>query len=182
MIGFYRIKSTNDKYFEPLIKLYEEAFPPNERREVDKIKDLIFSSNELSVNAIIDDELLCGFMIYWKFNDFYYLEHFAIFPEMRNRKIGERTLNLIKEIARGETIILEAEPSDNELAMRRIEFYKRNGFSILKKDYFQPPYSKDKEGLHLWILGIIGKNNNIDEMVNTLKQSVYFNHYFNDIC
>jgi len=178
MLRLQQINSTSDKYFEPLIKLYEEAFPPNERRDVDKIKDLVFSTNGLSINAIIDNEVLCGLMIYWKFKDFYYLEHFAIFPEMRNRKIGERTLGLIKDIAKGETIVLEAEPADNELAMRRIEFYKRNGFSILRKNYIQPPYSKEKEGLHLWMLGIIGKNNNIDCISNTIKQNVYFIHYF----
>lgn len=177
MLHLQQITSTADKYFEPLTKLYEEAFPPNERRDMDKFNELVFSSNELSINAIIDDETLCGLMIYWKFEDFYYLEHFAIFPEMRNRKLGERTLDLMKGIAKGETIVLEAEPADNELATRRIEFYKRNGFSILRENYIQPPYSKNKEGIKLWMLGIIGGNNNVDDMIETLKQSVYFNHY-----
>jgi len=175
MLYLQQITSTSDKYFEPLIKLYEEAFPPNERRDVDKINELVFSSNELSINAIIDDETLCGMMIYWKFADFYYLEHFAIFPEMRNRKLGERTLDLMKGIAKGETIILEAEPADNELATRRIEFYKRNGFSILRENYIQPPYSPDKEKISLWIMGFNTDGKDIDNIIDTVKSKVYFN-------
>lgn len=186
MIRLQQIKSIADKNLEPLITLFEESFPLNERRDTDKVRSLITSSNDMIFNAIIDSESqdsLLGLMIYWKIENFYYLEYFAVFPEMRNKKIGEKALHLLKEISQGKTLILEAEPysdsnsNDLNLSKRRIEFYQRNGFSIIEKNYFQPAYSLDKEGLPLWILGISNDDDNISTIIESMKKYVYYNNY-----
>jgi hypothetical protein len=39
-------------------------------------------------------------------------------------------------------VVLEVELPNTEVAIKRIQFYERLGFSLLSNDYFQPPYEK----------------------------------------
>lgn len=85
MINF---KDTKDKSLtNKLISLYIESFPYNERRDTNYLLKLAESSDAMHFTSINDDDILCGLLIYWNFKDFYYIEHFAIFPEMRNKNL-----------------------------------------------------------------------------------------------
>ena len=52
-------------------------------------------------NAIECDGELSGMFVYWDIGDFYYLEHLAVFPEMRNKKIGQQVLDYVAEHLKG---------------------------------------------------------------------------------
>lgn len=175
MINF---KDTKDKSLtNKLISLYIESFPYNERRDTNYLLELAESSDAMHFTSINDDDILCGLLIYWNFKDFYYIEHFAIFPEMRNKKLGERTLSLFKDKFLPCSILLEAEPPLDEISIRRIRFYEKNGFTVLDKEYIQPPYSETGISLPLWILGITQEPSKTKEYIETIKQHVYRNHY-----
>ena len=74
-------------------------------------------------------------------SEVFYLEHLAVFAEMRNKKIGQQILDWVKEQLQG-VRLLEVEPAETEMATRRIHYYERNGYRILDRNYLQPPYVK----------------------------------------
>ncbi|MGN0032718.1 MAG: GNAT family N-acetyltransferase [Candidatus Limimorpha sp.] len=177
MLSLFKIKSCKDPYFEPLIHLFKTSFPENERRDTEKMMSLLEHSEKMSFNAIINDDMLSGLLVYWDLDEFFYIEYLAVFPEMRNKKIGEKALSELKMTTFPKTLLLESEPICDELTERRINFYLRNGFSILDKNYFQPPYSKGGEGLPLWILGTNGTPVQTEGYISKIKKEIYFKHY-----
>ena len=126
-----RLSESNSTYFNKAFALYEQAFPEIERRAIDE-QNRILSLSDYHFDFIFDDDGFVGIMLYWETPDFIFLEHFAIFPEFRNRQKGLNALTLLK--AKGKNIILEIEPPIDELTTRRYGFYRRNGFVM--NDYF----------------------------------------------
>jgi len=135
---------------ESIRGLYCEAFPPEERREFDDLKQLVFGV-ECVVNQIITaNSKVAGFCVYWIFDEFVYVEHFAVFPGLRGRGIGEGTLSVLRE--KFKVLILETELPMNEISQRRIKFYKRNGFHLLNLHYVQPSYGDNKPEVELKLM------------------------------
>lgn len=98
MVNLRRITSAEDKDFKKLAELYIEAFPPEERREISQLERLLKSRDEMFYNAVECDGKLAGLFVYWNFGDFWYLEHLAVYADMRNHKIGSKSLILQKTI------------------------------------------------------------------------------------
>ena len=67
----------------------------------------------------------------------------------------------------------EVEPAiDDEIAIRRVEYYRRNGYKVLEKEYIQPSYHKREDACPLWIMG----NENSDflpQYIERIKDEVY---------
>ena len=78
MMQLIRITDSDDAFLKRLISLYEESFPLEERRPVEQLKRLIKSADSMHFNAVVLDGELCGLFVFWDFETFYYLEHFAI--------------------------------------------------------------------------------------------------------
>lgn len=169
-----RITHLQDELLNQLIPLYEESFPEEERRPNTQLMKMIESKKEMHFTAIIHEGELCGLFVYWDFKDFFYLEHLAVFPAMRNRKIGEKVLAYLTEHLKG-LHLLEVEPPATEMAGRRIEYYRRNGYEVLHKEYIQPSYSKDKDALNLWIMGN-AHSDLLPERIEKIKKEVYINN------
>ena len=146
MIALRRITSTDDSTWNRLMTLYNESFPPEERRAVHQLE-------------------------HWDLGDFYYMEHLAVFPEMRNRKIGQQILAYWKEHL-NKPQLLEVEPAVEEMACRRIGFYERNGYKVLYKDYVQPSYTTNEEACPLWIMGTADCPE-IETYIERIKEIVY---------
>jgi ribosomal protein S18 acetylase RimI-like enzyme len=139
MLGFHKISSVSDPFFEKLYNLYIRAFPLNERRSWEGLEHTLLYEKKFNPQVLLQNNQFVGFLNYWTFDRFLYIEHFAIVDNLRNQKIGSEVIGLFKEHAKL-PIILEVEIPNNPLATRRIEFYKRLGFSVLSNDYNQPPY------------------------------------------
>ena len=99
------------------------------------------------------------------------MEHLAVFPEMRNRKIGQQILSYWKEHL-NKPQLLEVEPAVEEMACRRIGFYERNGYKVLYKDYVQPSYTTNEEACPLWIMGTADCPE-IETYIERIKEIVY---------
>ena len=67
----------------------------------DRLKRMIENHAPMYFNAIECDGELSGMFVYWDMGDFYYLEHLAVFPEMRNKKIGQQVLDYVAEHLKG---------------------------------------------------------------------------------
>ncbi|MDE5610986.1 MAG: GNAT family N-acetyltransferase [Odoribacter sp.] len=175
MIVLERIKSEKEEVFQWLAVLYAEAFPPEERRDMEQLKELLSTEPDMFFNAVKCDGELAGLLVYWDFGTFYYLEHLAVFAELRNRKIGQRILNWVNEHLKG-VWVLEVEPDDTEMAKRRIGYYQRNGFRILDKSYLQPAYRPGGEAFPLWIMGNgTGQSqDDLNRQIQTIKNRVYY--------
>lgn len=146
MLEFNLITSFSSVIYEA----YCNAFPEDERRDKEQF-ELLFKNPKVKVLSIQQENKEKGYMIVWLLSEFLFLEHFEIFPECRGQKIGSSILS--KLVASFPKIILESEPYFlNEISARRIDFYQRNGFSIVDRDYEQPAYSKVKTNLKLFLM------------------------------
>ena len=96
MIKLIRITDGQDSRLEHLVPLYEEAFCSSERRTVGQLRRMIGATPAMHFNMIESDGELCGLFVYWDMGEFYYLEHLAVAPHMRNRKIGQQVLEHVE--------------------------------------------------------------------------------------
>lgn len=172
MVKLKRITDAKDSDFVKLMVLYTEAFPLEERRDVQQLGEMLAEEPRMSFNAVECDGELSALLVYWDFSTFYYLEHLAVYAEMRNKKIGQQTLDWMREHLEGQRI-LEAEPADTEIAKRRIRYYERNGYKVLYKDYQQPSYRPDGEGCPLWVMGAC-EDARLSEKLQQIIEAVYY--------
>lgn len=171
MIKLIRITSADDKYLARLIPLYEESFPQEERRGIGQLKLMIETFPPMFFNAIECDGELSGLFVYWDMGDFFYLEHLAVFPEMRNKKIGQQVLDYVSTQLHG-LRLLEVEPTEDEMTTRRVNYYRRNGYEVLDKSYIQPDYHERKDACSLWIMGN-ESSPCLPEFLERIKEEVY---------
>lgn len=174
MIVLKRIENSSEADFRQLIPLYTAAFPVEERRDIDQLEELLATEPAMYFNAVECDGQLAGLFVYWDFGSFYYLEHLAVFEEMRNKKIGQQVLDWVKEHLGG-LRLLEAEPAETEIATRRVQYYMRNGYRVLDKNYRQPSYRGGGEGLPLWVMGNEEDQPRqvLESRLQTIREKVY---------
>ena len=166
-------KIEREAEFEGIKNLYLTAFPPNERREFEELKKQI-CCDECNVNLILSGEKVAGFVIFWNFNEFVFLEHFAIEPGLRGLGIGEKALAEIKALFQ-KMVILETELPVDYLSFRRIRFYERNGFHKLNRTYFQPSYGGNKPEVELKLMSsnVDFPSETLDKYILKIREKVY---------
>ena len=149
---------------------YEKTFPEDERRDKDQFLALL-ENPDCFIFGVHHEGNLVGYVILWKFENFHFLEHFEVFEEFRNLKLGSQILSHLKE--KFGNILLESEPKSlNEMAASRINFYLRNGFSILSKNYIQPSYGAGKNSIKLYLLSNFSSDN-LKKLESDLRSKVY---------
>ncbi len=149
---------------------YEKTFPEDERRSKDQFLSLL-ENPDCFIFGVHNEENLVGYLILWEFENFHFLEHFEVFEEFRNLKLGSEILLVLKE--KFGQILLESEPESlNELAERRINFYLRNGFSIISEDYNQPSYGDGKNAVPLYLMSNFSVEN-VKKLESELHLKVY---------
>lgn len=174
MIKFSIIQSVDDQYWPLLIDTYQISFPIEEQRPIKSIERLITEEKRYSAAVILEeDDTYIGLLTSWDFGSFSYIEHFAIKPEQRSSGYGTMALHAFMQ-TKASPIILEAEPPTDEMTKRRIHFYERNGFTLYNHDYCQPPYSPDRQGVVLKLMGNVTENKEfVISVAHTLHQEVY---------
>ena len=156
---------------------YEESFPANERRRFDALRQLLPCS-DMHLCALIDQDQPVGFIIYWQWPNIIFVEHFAIDPNLRGNQLGQRAID---ELLRIDSLyyILEAELPEDEISRRRIQFYKRQGFSLNPSPYAQPPYEAGNPPIPMHLLSkpIIPSQADFDTLSALIKERVYERFY-----
>jgi ribosomal protein S18 acetylase RimI-like enzyme len=162
---------------EQIKDLYLSAFPATERRSFEGLQQQWLNNEACHIFFVTDLKNLLGFCTLWTFHSFAFMEHMAILAELRGKKIGEAVLYQLKE--RHQTpLLLEVEPPTDELSQRRVAFYKRNGFHLLKKRYIQPSYYEVGKGpeLRLMISQTHITPKDLKGFIDTVKKNVYRNY------
>lgn len=160
MIELKKIKTGDAEY--PLVEnLFASAFPPEERRSPEDQRQVTDHHPALETYALKLEEAFVGFITCWQGPDFVYVEHFATVPEVRGKGIGSEVLDRLS-VLYAHPLVLEVELPLEELAKRRIGFYRRNGFVLWENSrYVQPPYQKTCSPIALYLMV---RGTGLDEM------------------
>ena len=144
----------NQQSLSIIKEIYFNSFPPEERRQWSNIEQLLSqNSSSYNIYLIYAEETIAGFISYWKFDEFCYIEHFAIDQTLRGQGIG--TIAIKKFLMQQDKpTILEVEPAEcGAVAQRRIDFYLRYGFSLHPDfEYIQPSYGENLPPVPLMLM------------------------------
>ncbi len=168
--------TANPGYKDQAAELYESAFPSDERRPTKEWLDLMDHEGAFHVLYITNDrDEFLGFIAYWNFETFAYIEHFAVKPSSRGHGYGGTALDRFLSTNQARSIILEVEPPTNAIAEKRISFYQRHGLQLLPVSYIQPPYSPGKQAMPLKLMakGTTPTHEETLRMISIIKTSVY---------
>ncbi|SFC90376.1 GNAT family N-acetyltransferase [Clostridium uliginosum] len=164
----------NQKDFDSFFKLMDDSFPSEEIRSYEGQANLFYDD---SYKIIADKDAegnVTAFMATWEFDDFNFIEHFAVDGKLRGKGIGTVMLkDYLKQS--NKPIFLEVEYPKTEIATRRIEFYKRLGFHVNPFDYMQPPLHKGYSFLPLKVMSYPNKVN--ERQFSNYKEGVYSKVY-----
>lgn len=142
-----RITQTTHPLYKQAMDLYQMSFPFHEQRE-SLSQSQILSQSAYHFDVVRDDQDFIGEVLYWEIGDFLYIEHFCILPSMRNKRYGQKILELLQT----KPLILEIDPPVDEISRRRQGFYARCGFVENPYRHIHPPYHKDTSGHELVVM------------------------------
>ena len=165
-IRFERVTSIAHKMYKSALQLYQISFPDHEQRESASQADILHDE-EYHFDLIYGGDIYVGLILYWETSDFIYVEHFCILPDMRNKKYGQRALELLGR--QGKKILLEIDPPIDKVSTSRKGFYERSGFAENPYPHIHPPYHKGNRGHNLVVMSYPAKI--------TQAEYDHFNHY-----
>ncbi|MCD8418041.1 GNAT family N-acetyltransferase [Tenacibaculum finnmarkense genomovar finnmarkense] len=169
-----RLKNIYDTYFSEAWKLYQEAFPVEERRlletQINILKNSIYH-----FDVILHQNKFIGFLLWWNFETLNFIDHFATVSAHRNKGFGKKIIeNFIKNNQK--LVLLEVELPDTEINKRRIQFYERVGFHLNSHYYETPDLSNNEKVFQLLLMSypkeLTFKN---IEQFTTIYQPIVFN-------
>lgn len=145
MIQFKEIHTKDVEQYNYIEQLMVDTFPPNEYRPLSELRKYTDSREYFHMNIIENGCNSIGFIAYWDFEKFYYIEYFAMDSNLRNKGYGTETLQAFCHKL-NKPVVLEIELPNTEDSIRRKEFYERNHFVAWSNEYFQPPF-REEDGL-----------------------------------
>ncbi|MBQ7604885.1 MAG: GNAT family N-acetyltransferase [Firmicutes bacterium] len=144
-----RLITADHPLYREATELYKNSFPYHEQREAASQAE-IMGNPDYHFDAVFDGETFIGEILYWDIGGFYYIEHFCIRPEMRNKRYGQRILSSYAS----NPLILEIDPPEDDISKRRREFYKRCGFVENPYSHVHPTYHRACEGHRLVVMSL----------------------------
>jgi len=174
MIQLKRITTESIQLYDYMEKLLMASFPPEEYRDLDILREYANNHPKFYCNIILNHTTPIGLLTYWDLEDFYYIEHFAIDPNQRNGGYGRKLLDYLVEFLE-KPIVLEVEHPTEEMAQRRINFYKRQGYILWEKEYIQPPYRPGFPELPMFLmtLGGLTPEKDFENVKRRIHKEVY---------
>lgn len=181
MIRLQPISTSDFQHYKFMEELLIDSFPPEEYRQLDELREYTDRTGNFHNNIIFDDDLPVGFITYWDFDRFYYVEHFATNPALRNGGYGRRTLEYLCNHLQLPVVLEVERPAEDtegmaeDMARRRISFYQRQGFVLWEKDYYQPPYKPGDDFLPMYLMvhGNLDPEKDYEDIRHKLHTVVY---------
>ena len=144
-----RLRTSGDAWYAKAMALYEISFPPHEQRRAAS-QAAVMERGEYAFYLIFDGDTMVGILLCWEAARFIYVEHFCISPALRNRKYGQRALELLHR--QGKPVILEIDPPVDEVSAHRKAFYERAGYCANDFEHIHPPYLRGRAGHRLVVM------------------------------
>ena len=136
--------------FDSVFDLMHRSFPAEEYRGRGGQKRLV-GRDDYRIYVDVEGQAVRAFLAAFEFEDFIFIEHFAVDPAYRNQGLGAAVLRGFMQSA-DKPLCLEVELPDTPLAARRIGFYTRSGFALNGYYYAQPPLRDGARPLPLRIM------------------------------
>ena len=113
-------------------RLYHTAFPKEELLPWAVVR-LLTIQKCVNLTGYYQEEIFAGFTFTAETEDILFVLFFAVEDKKRGQGLGSEILRYLKENNPEKTIVLNVEPLDeaaenNDQRIRRMEFYKKNGF------------------------------------------------------
>jgi len=144
------VTSIDCKEFSDFWDLYESSFPTIEKRIL-KSQEKLFENKSFHLDTYYKEDSFIGFISYWEFEGYIYLEHFAINDLLRSKGYGKKVLsNLIQNTDK--IILLEIDPIVDEVSQNRLYFYESLGFIMNDFDYRVQSYQNKAKLYELIIM------------------------------
>ena len=160
--------------FVAVYRIMEKSFPDDERRS-EKEQRALLEEDGYTVYILPDTNgSIKGFIAVWQFENFGYIEHFAVDEKYRCMGLGGVMLGeAVKKLCG--MVCLEVEPPCGGMTSRRVGFYERCGFVLNDYPYIQPAFSPDKKAIPLKIMtyGRAVDESEFEKIKNTLYKRVY---------
>lgn len=150
MFQFYRIENIHDKYYNDFISIYSTSFPVYEQRSHEQ-QLYAFSSKHYHLFCRISENRLNAFISFWNFDNYVYVEHFAVNSQIRGQSTGTNTLTQFMEETQ-KMIVLEIDPIVNEISKKRLSFYQKLDFKPCPYKHVHPAYNKTYQPHELLVL------------------------------
>ena len=112
--------------FDIVLDILQASFPPIETRSRSE-QIAVAKHPDYNLCLVLDGARPVGVVGYWQMPQMLYLENFCVAPELRNGGYGGAIVSMLANLAYRNPFVLEAELPTDDLARRRIGFYKRNG-------------------------------------------------------
>lgn len=138
MIETVKISDNNPPLYKEFRELYQRSFPLFEQRTLLQ-QQAAFASPHYHLIAYIEDGCFIGFVSYWEFDVYIYIEHFAVSGNCRGKGYGSRILKEFTDKI-GKTVILEIDPVTDDISSARLRFYLKCGFHENRYPHIHPPY------------------------------------------
>lgn len=153
--------------------LYESAFPYYERRTWEQLLSML-SQKAMQIVVVKGEEKLAGFAVYWKLNNWYFLEHLAIDPLREGKGFGSAVMQYLLQQS-GNQLLLETELAVDEISNRRIRFYQKQGLQIAPFHYRQPPFRLGEfpPAMHIMSVPVITSEDEFASITSLIRQQVF---------
>ena len=135
------IDSCTHPLYEEFQNLYRKSFPIFEQRSAAQ-QALAFQNEKYRLLAFTGRDSLIGFISYWQFDTYLYIEHFAINTELRGMGYGSRLLRSFIH-STDKLVLLEIDPITDSVSEARLRFYKKCGFHENQHPHKHPAYCKE---------------------------------------
>lgn len=171
------ICTINEKDFDSMYEIMKDAFDHSERRTYEKQKEL-FRDEKYHVIGYTEDGKVNAFLAWWEFDEFIFIEHFAVRKELRGKGLGT---SLFKKITDDflKYIILEVKHPSDEEGKDQINFYKKLGMMLNPFEYVQPAVNSNTPELDLMLMSY-GKRLS-SSAFNYIKETLYKEIYHKKI-
>lgn len=140
--SFYKIVETEGGWYRSISKVYKQSFPLHEQRNEEQQKRAFEDKRyHLIAKIVVTDNFKLGsFISYWDFDDYVYIEHLAVNPDLRGKNIGSESLKLFAHLI-NKPVLLEIDPLVDDISRNRLHFYERLGYQMNIYEHFHPPYA-----------------------------------------
>ena len=114
---YIKIDSSSHVLYKAFEEFYSVSFPVFEQR-IETQQEYAFSRNNYHLIGWHSERHLIGFISYWEFKEYLYIEHFAVNTGIRGKGYGTKILNAFIE-STPKIVLLEIDPITDEISKAR---------------------------------------------------------------